>query len=1137
MKRRLAKACFIFLEILGAAVAASAAFVVFSFWRLEQGPVSLNIFVPSAEFAISRSLGPGYQSEIENLVLSRGSGSGEYALVLSGIDVSGPDGQRKALVPRVSIAFAPGDFFKGITGPRQIIVEDPEIRIVRRLASGEEKVKNSTDDGASRNKLIRTLTGGNIFHVAFERAALSGAAITFVDEVSKRTWIAPDANVEILRINDGYSARAESVFQWSGRSAFVDLSAQYTEESGVVSVTLDGENIPFGDLLAIFYGEKARVMTAPITGSASFAFSDAGQVLSSRFDGRAEGGVLSIGEFSGPVGYVDVAAEFDPLRNRFEVERLAYDVAGNIGDVSGSVMLGFEAGLSSPTHVTFDLTARDLIVDTKGVLPAPLPIDMAATTGGYDVSTGRLTLGSFSAKFLDVALTGVMEYSAPESNSDGRRASPGVKADISLNGELDPKRLLRIWPLSLAMGARDWIESRLERARFSNLVFAMDLAPGAVSDAGGLPDESLMLTFDVSDIVAHYIQGMTPITQAAGHGVLRGNSFKLDVQNARAGPVVLSEGEVEFPILIPKWLPTYIRFQAAGDAGEMLTILNEKPLSLLDKVNFDPAQFSGDAQARIEIMRPNRRNVSKEEYEYKGTATFENLSLSEFYAAADLTEAAGQVNLETRKMSVKGDAKLGGSPIEFLWTENFYDEDGPSKFEAKGEVDSSTGDVFGVPTRQFLRGPVRFEAKVLGAINAIEDLQINADFRDAAITFDLVGWRKPQGFPAVGFLNLSIDEKGVDISNLNLVGHGVNIDGAIAFDSEGAIQRADFNRLELDDKADLSLSVNRSGADALNVALTGKYLDVSTIVETFTDSRQSHTGEREGFDWGAGLILNTRIDRLGLRSGVELMDASLDFWRDKERLQKIEFSALNTENLPISVSLDQMGDGETSTQNIIARTDDIGALMGGIFGIASIKGGEGVMEVRLNDKKTKGVAGVIEARNLRVVNASLLTRIFAAGSFNGLADLLNGDGIALDTAYADFNFADGVFRLFDARATGPSVGITGQGEIAAAEEGGIKLNGAVAPAYKVNSVLGKIPGLGDLFINRKGEGIVAISYQVSGTADAPTVFVNPLSALTPGVLRRIFEPIRQNGGEAKEPSSEGPPAEIEGADQSAAEDK
>ena len=69
----------------------------------------------------------------------------------------------------------------------------------------------------------------------------------------------------------------------------------------------------------------------------------------------------------------------------------------------------------------------------------------------------------------------------------------------------------------------------------------------------------------------------------------------------------------------------------------------------------------------------------------------------------------------------------------------------------------------------------------------------------------------------------------------------------------------------------------------------------------------------------------------------------------------------------------------------------------------------------------------------------------------------------------------------------------------------VDIRGTVVPAYALNSVLGHIPVLGDLLTGgEKGGGVFAANYSMSGTIDEPKILVNPLSALTPGFLRKVF---------------------------------
>jgi hypothetical protein len=54
-------------------------------------------------------------------------------------------------------------------------------------------------------------------------------------------------------------------------------------------------------------------------------------------------------------------------------------------------------------------------------------------------------------------------------------------------------------------------------------------------------------------------------------------------------------------------------------------------------------------------------------------------------------------------------------------------------------------------------------------------------------------------------------------------------------------------------------------------------------------------------------------------------------------------------------------------------------------------------------------------------------------------------------------------------------------------------------------LLGALPIIGDLIVSRRGEGIFAPTYTVRGTFARANISINPVAALAPGVLRRIFE--------------------------------
>jgi hypothetical protein len=85
-----------------------------------------------------------------------------------------------------------------------------------------------------------------------------------------------------------------------------------------------------------------------------------------------------------------------------------------------------------------------------------------------------------------------------------------------------------------------------------------------------------------------------------------------------------------------------------------------------------------------------------------------------------------------------------------------------------------------------------------------------------------------------------------------------------------------------------------------------------------------------------------------------------------------------------------------------------------------------------------------------------------------------------------------------------SLGLTAQGNVDMSA-GRVSMNGTVVPAYALNSALGRIPFVGKIFSPEKGGGLFAARYSVDGPFGDASVSVNPLSVLTPGFLRGLFD--------------------------------
>ena len=65
------------------------------------------------------------------------------------------------------------------------------------------------------------------------------------------------------------------------------------------------------------------------------------------------------------------------------------------------------------------------------------------------------------------------------------------------------------------------------------------------------------------------------------------------------------------------------------------------------------------------------------------------------------------------------------------------------------------------------------------------------------------------------------------------------------------------------------------------------------------------------------------------------------------------------------------------------------------------------------------------------------------------------------------------------------------------------LSGTIVPLSAVNKMLSSIPLIGTI-LSGGSDSVFAATYTMKGETENPETVVNPLAALTPGILRRIL---------------------------------
>jgi hypothetical protein len=124
-----------------------------------------------------------------------------------------------------------------------------------------------------------------------------------------------------------------------------------------------------------------------------------------------------------------------------------------------------------------------------------------------------------------------------------------------------------------------------------------------------------------------------------------------------------------------------------------------------------------------------------------------------------------------------------------------------------------------------------------------------------------------------------------------------------------------------------------------------------------------------------------------------------------------------------------------------------------------------------------------------------MAALLDAISVVGLLQQLDGQGLAFDAVDATFRLTPDQVIVTQSSATGPGLGVSLDGIYALATKS-VDFQGVISPFYILNQI-GSV-------LTRPGEGLIGFNFNIRGTAANPSVSVNPLSALTPGMFREIF---------------------------------
>ena len=1106
--RRTARLAILYtLEALAALLALAIFAVAALLWRLAEGPVDAELLRDRATASLLEAAG-GDVASIGNIQVGFDPGLGALIITARQVVVARAGGEIIIDASRVETALALDLILTGRAAPVRIAVEGGAFSVVRTLdgevfaglgtpvtVRGENRGDQARGDFGALAASLQTQTG---LLSRLTEIDLRGVDLQLIDEISDVRWRLRDARAALSLAEGGISADLSGGLITSAGLAPVALRLDAGRELQSVFLDLRLRDLNLA-AAAPRRGPFSRLseLDAPLAVDLVIDASIEDGLRTAYLEVEAEPGVVRSG---GRVFALETlalkldldadAAVLDVTTAQVRSEFLDLDVAGRLSGFSD-----FENAL--PGRAEFAVSAGAGRIDLMPMFPEPLVWQSVE-------AQGRLDRHALTTRFdqLDVVLP---QAQARFEGAFGlERTESGWLPTIQLEGPIDgvvsKADVLRHWPSQFALGARDWVRDSIIDGELYDARLFLDI-PAAALERRALDDDHLALSFRFRDADVRYVSTMTPLLGLSGAATLRGDSLSLEGAGGDIGALAIDDIFVDIPRFTPKGGLARFGGSGRGTVAAVLAFIDEPPLSISSSYGLDPQMFGGSGTLSFEITRPMLRYVAPEDTGFAVSGRFTGVTATAPFGDLDLTDGVVEISADPEGFSADGTALVAGANTQISWRETFgLAEDQPSSLVTVSALVSARDlDRFGLPLRRFLDGGVGLEALIRGRGFDLSSIDLTLDLEQAAVAVPADLWSKPAGQPATArFAGRLADDGVIDLQALELNGEGVTLRANARLADDGRLLSAAADRIQIEGRMDLSASAERpAGPDGpLHLRLAGAFLDAGELF----DLGDNAAGEFVS----APLRLEAAIARVLVRD-IAFTGLGLTAALGPEGLESARLVAQTPEG-GLDFQLGPNPGAPDGSRQMTLVAADAGRLLAAFAGYDNARGGAISLEAVVPPVGVIGAAtGLVDVKGFTLERMPLLARVLAAGSLEGLAGLLSGQGgIEFERLQSAFVWQDGRLEMREARVAGPALGATWAGLVDLTEQR-LDVDGTIVPSYGANTVLAQVPILGELLTSRRGEGVFGVTFSISGPFDATRVVANPLSALAPGIFRRIFE--------------------------------
>lgn len=810
------------------------------------------------------------------------------------------------------------------------------------------------------------------------------------------------------------------------------------------------------------------VIDAPISGAIAMETETDGEMGPMRATLQLGEGALSPGGAAQPLEFQGgkLRLAYNPAAARLDISELSLD-SRTIRLKASAVthLAGITAGL--PKTLTSQIAISDLALDPEGAFDAPAHF----TKGAADL---RVTLSPFAVELGQLSLTN----GAQNINLRGRVQALPAGWDVAMDaglGGINKEDFLKLWPLTFKPKDRSWVVDNIAQGRLQNANAALRIAPQA--------EPRLALSYEFSDAQARVIKTLPLTENTRGFATVMNNQHMLMIEEGDI-PAPDGSGRVDvagstFKVLDIRIKPPQAKVQihAAGPLPAMLSLLDQEPFEFFKKANLPSNLAQGRAVAVTDLDLVIRKKVLREEVTFRVRADLYDVISDIVVKGKRLTSDHLTLEGDDAGIAISGKGALNGAAFDARWAQNLARA-------AKG-TSRVTGEVEVSPKALAALGISLPKGLMSGAGRATIDLNLKAGqptrytvestLAGIGISLPQIGWSLPE--KSRGTLSLSGQlGQPATVEALSISGAGFAAQGALTLGKTG-MERGRFSEVRLGDW--FKGAVEIAGSE---IKISDGRVDLRALPKSINGTGSGGGGAANGSH------ITAKLDRVIVSDGVSLTGVSADL-TTRGGIAGAFTASVNGAGR-IAGTLSHAQGSARPAIRIGGRDAGTVIAAAGIF--PNLRGGK--LDLAL-DPIGALYQGHIDITEARVQDAPALATMLSAISGVGLVEQLNGEGLAFSKISSDFRVSDKAVTITKGSAEGASLGVTMSG-IYLPKTKVLDLRGVVSPFYLIN-------GIGQV-LTQRGEGLFGFNYNVTGTAAAPKVSVNPLSILAPGMLRGLF---------------------------------